>query len=183
MSTDFQTLPEAFDFDRHDLESNRQGTITRHQQARLKGIAAGLSGSSSKMLIGIIIFIFLVGSFYWFYAVRASSGISFTSPQNIAILIVALAAPIVIVAASRFHTQRRASELLLARLKIAEGPAKVRTFTSPRHSGTNYGVSVGGKEFTFVEEYGGLFKQGVTYNVYYVQAGTYDVILSVDELE
>ena len=179
----FANMMNAFNFTAEDVDANRRGIITPRQRARLRSVGHGISGCSLQGLIGMTIFVVVVGAFlsYGFYSNESTRGDVFGNPANLAILLAALAIPIVVMAVAYFSSQRRAGQLSDAQVRVAEGNATIKQ-TISAHGGTTYVVRIGAKRFNFLEEYGGLFKQGASYRIYYAQAGPYEPILSIEEL-
>ena len=180
----FTNLSDAFDFTAEDLDANRRGIITPRQRARLRGMGRGISGCSSQGLVLMVLFALIVGGFIILMNLSNESmrRLFLNDPAQLAMLLGSVPLVIVVFLGVNRVTQKSASQLSDAKLLVAEGKAIIKREYSS-HGGTGYVVNVGAKKFNFLEEYSTLFKQGAPYRVYYAQAGPYEPILSIEQVE
>ena len=175
---------EVFDFTEDGLKSNQRSLISKRQRERLKGLSRGIVGcsmQSSLIAMGFILFgFFLIAGL--FLRNEDTRSLLFSSPLNIALLGASLLVAFAVIAGGIFLMRKQAEGLIDAALKVVEGKATVAK-EHFQQGGSGYKVIVGGKNFSFLEETGKYFRDGISYRIYYCKSGSYDPILSVEVME
>lgn len=162
-----------FDFKQEDLELNKRGQLSPRQSKWLKGFDLRIRSFSwivgfLLLALSLVLALFLMN--------EGTYSAWFSDPANrITLFIIALGV-IGILTMSMFLARRNVSGLSNAQLRSVEGNIHVEV------SDNGHFVSIGNKNFVFMENARDLFQEGERYKIYYCKSGAYEFLMSYEKL-
>ena len=182
-------LMNAVPFTAEELNTNRNGTISEAQRARL-GKQAG--GTQAATLVMFVIFILIIAGIFAYLFVFTHTGDSmlkmFTQdPTTLPIVGAVLGVVALIIIFSFLRTLMRTSDLRRGKVSVAQGKAKM---SSTRMTvglvvtvATSYELKIGRVKFYVPRGVFDNIIEGAVYRIYYIKNNPIHAVLSLEEVK
>lgn len=173
-----------FEFTPENLRANQHGYLTDKQRGLLRSTARGITScsmASAPIALGFV-FLGLTITLGLHLSNEDSRAALFSNPTNLLGLAAAGLIGAAAVGLSGFLARQQAARVARAQLRRAQGRVRLNSDYSSGTSMTTYHAYVGEHKFSFGDDMSSVFREGDYYNVYFCQAGPYQLIMSYERV-